>query len=96
MIFGSYLRLLEDQQNFGGISLGQVENTKALGSIIYTNYAIQFLLTGLIFLVTIIGTVFLIYRMRKKNVKGQDVHDQICGESVLSTGSKVSEQEQSL
>jgi NADH-quinone oxidoreductase subunit J len=54
----------------------QVENTKALGLIIYDQYMLLFQLAGLILLVAMIGAILLTLRHRK-DVKRQDVLAQM-------------------
>ena len=54
----------------------QVENTKALGLIIYDQYLLLFQLAGLILLVAMIGAILLTLRHRK-DVKRQDVLAQM-------------------
>jgi NADH-quinone oxidoreductase subunit J len=54
----------------------QVENTRALGLIIYDNYILLFQLSGLILLVAMIGAILLTMRHRK-DVKRQNVLHQM-------------------
>lgn len=53
----------------------QVENTAALGNIIYTDYIFIFQMSGLILLVAMIGAIVLTHRTRP-GVKRQDVSKQ--------------------
>ena len=55
---------------------GQVENTKALGLLIYDKYLLLFQLSGLILLVAMIGAIVLTLRHRK-DVKRQNVLHQM-------------------
>jgi NADH-quinone oxidoreductase subunit J len=50
----------------------QVENTRALGELIYTRYFLLFQLAGVILLVAMIGAIVLTLR-RREGVKRQDV-----------------------
>ena len=54
----------------------QVENTRALGLIIYNKYILLFQLSGLILLVAMIGAILLTMRHRK-DVKRQNVLHQM-------------------
>ena len=54
----------------------QVENTKALGLLIYDKYLLLFQLSGLILLVAMIGAILLTLRHRK-DVKRQNVLQQM-------------------
>ena len=54
----------------------QVQNTAALGQIVYTQYIYPFQAAGLILLVAMIGAIVLTLRHRP-NVKRQDVLEQI-------------------
>ena len=56
--------------------LEQVENTRALGLILYDTYLLLFQLSGLILLVAMIGAILLTLRHRK-DVKRQNVLDQM-------------------
>jgi NADH-quinone oxidoreductase subunit J len=54
----------------------QVENTRALGQVLYTHYAYIFQLSGLVLLVAMIGAITLTLRHRP-NVRRQDVSSQV-------------------
>ena len=56
--------------------IAEVENTRALGLILYDQYFVAFQLSGLILLVAMIGAIVLTLRHRK-NVKRQDVLAQM-------------------
>ena len=55
---------------------GQVENTRALGLLIYDKYMLLFQLSGLILLVAMIGAIVLTLRHRK-DIKRQNVLHQM-------------------
>jgi NADH-quinone oxidoreductase subunit J len=55
---------------------GQVENTRALGLLIYDKYILLFQLAGLILLVAMIGAILLTLRHRK-DIKRQNVLHQM-------------------
>ncbi len=44
---------------------GQVQNTRAIGQVLYTNYILLFQLSGLILLVAMIGAIVLTHRERR-------------------------------
>lgn len=54
----------------------QIENTKEIGSILYTKYFFLFQLSGLILLVAMIGSIVLTLRQRT-GVKKQIINDQV-------------------
>ncbi|MDO8840565.1 MAG: NADH-quinone oxidoreductase subunit J [Parvibaculum sp.] len=56
--------------------ISEVHNTRALGQIIYTQYAYLFQAAGLILLVAMIGAIVLTLR-HKPNVKRQVIADQV-------------------
>ena len=53
-----------------------MENTRALGQVMYTDYMLFFQLAGLILLVAMMGAITLTLRHRK-GVKRQNIHEQI-------------------
>lgn len=57
-------------------AIGEVQNTVALGLVIYDDYLILFQLAGLILLVAMIGAIVLTMRHRK-DIKRQDVLAQM-------------------
>ena len=57
----------------------QIENTKEIGSVLYTKYFYLFQLSGLILLVAMIGSIVLTFRIRK-GVKRQSYFKQISRE----------------
>lgn len=64
---------------------GGVENTRALGQVLYTNYIYLFQACGLVLLVAMIGAIVLTLR-HKPNVKRQDIAAQVArGKSGVST-----------
>ena len=54
---------------------GNVTNTVALGSVLYTNYAFLFELSGMVLLVAMIGAIVLTHRDRRR-AKTQDINAQ--------------------
>lgn len=59
-----------------GVAAEAVENTRALGRILYTDYLYPFQMAGIILLVAMIGAIVLTLRQRK-GVKRQNVWDQL-------------------
>ena len=57
-------------------ALKEVENTKEIGSVLYTEYFYLFQLSGLILLVAMIGSIVLTLRQRP-SVKKQSIYKQI-------------------
>lgn len=55
---------------------GGVENTRAIGRVLYTNYIYLFQACGLVLLVAMIGAIVLTLR-HKPNVKRQDIAKQV-------------------
>ncbi len=55
---------------------GQGSNTKALGQVLYTEYAFPFQVAGLVLLVSMIGAIVLTHR-RRADVLRQRVGDQV-------------------
>lgn len=53
------------------------ENTRALGRILYTDFAYPFQIVGLILLVAMIGAISLTHRSKPRFVKKQKVWDQL-------------------
>lgn len=58
-------------------SFGQLTNTEAIGTVLYTNYALLFEISGLILLVAMIGAIVLTYRGVEKFVRKQNVTKQL-------------------
>jgi len=54
----------------------QVQNTEALGNILYTNYAYLFQIAGLVLLVAMVGAIVLTHRART-DVRRQKISDQV-------------------
>lgn len=53
----------------------EIENTQALGMLIYTDYVYAFQISGLILLVAMIGAIVLTHR-RRSGVRKQKIYDQ--------------------
>ncbi len=63
-------------ENIASENIEGVENTVALGKLIYTDYIFLFQVSGLILFVAMIGSIVLTLRPRK-DIKKQDIIDQI-------------------
>ena len=63
-------------------NFGELTNTEAIGSILYTDYILYFQVSGIILLVAMVGSIVLTLRDRE-GVKRQSIPDQ------LSRGSKI-------
>ena len=61
-------------------SFKEIENTKDIGLVLYTDYFYLFQLSGLILLVAMIGSIVLTLRERV-GVKKQSIHNQVFNES---------------
>lgn len=57
-------------------AVGEVENTKALGAVLYTDYVVVFQTAGLILLVAMIGAIVLTLRHRP-GVRRQKISEQL-------------------
>ena len=69
--------LVPDAAGTGALPIdGGVENTRALGRVLYTNYIYLFQACGLVLLVAMIGAIVLTLR-HKPNVKRQDIAKQV-------------------
>ncbi|WP_425090615.1 NADH-quinone oxidoreductase subunit J [Tropicimonas sp. S265A] len=78
MVFGNWTFSEEALAQRGAVApdLNEVQNTAALGLLIYDDYALLFQLSGLILLVAMIGAIMLTLRHRV-DVKRQDVLAQM-------------------
>ena len=65
------------------IQPADIQNTEALGNVIYTEYVFLFQIAGLILLVAMIGAIVLTHRKRE-GVKKQDVVSQMYRDSAKS------------
>ena len=54
----------------------EIENTKQLGLVLYTDFFIYFQLAGIVLLIAMIGAIVLTHQ-RRKDVKRQDILSQI-------------------
>lgn len=54
-----------------------ISNTKALGNILYTDFALPFQLAGGVLLVAMIGAIVLTMRDSERQIKKQNIFDQV-------------------
>ena len=76
-----YLKWSSDPSAAGHVAqktpdLAQVNNTEALGMILYTDYAYLFQISGLILLVAMIGAITLTHR-RRPDLRRQNIASQV-------------------
>ena len=76
MAYGSWEITDSARAARGAVTPDQLENTAALGMLLYDQYFLAFQLSGLILLVAMIGAIVLTLRHRT-NVKRQDILAQI-------------------
>ena len=76
MAYGSWEITDSARAARGAVTPGQLENTAALGRLLYDQYFLAFQLSGLILLVAMIGAIVLTLRHRT-DVKRQDILAQI-------------------
>lgn len=78
LVFGSWNAADQAQALRGAVTpdLTQVQNTAALGLLIYDKYILLFQLAGMILLVAMIGAIVLTVRHRK-DIKRQDILQQM-------------------
>jgi NADH-quinone oxidoreductase subunit J len=55
---------------------GEIENTRALGQVLFTNYALPFQMAGLVLLTAMVGAIVLTHR-RRSGVRRQDIQMQV-------------------
>jgi NADH-quinone oxidoreductase subunit J len=61
--------------NFSPQAAGQVSNTKAVASLLFTDYLLPFEITSILLLATMIGVVYLASRTKKPNNSRQGIID---------------------
>ena len=83
LIFSDWHPSKNIELNFQARAPQDVENTVALGQILYTDYVYAFQLAGLILFVAMIGAIVLTLR-HKAGVKRQNVFDQVQRDAVKS------------
>jgi NADH-quinone oxidoreductase subunit J len=78
MLYGAWKFAPQSGQNLASPTpdIAEVENTKAIGAVLYTDYTFIFQISGLILLVAMIGAIVLTHRVRS-GVRSQNVADQV-------------------
>ena len=76
MAFGAWTEADQAESLRAAVTPSDVQNTAALGQLLYDKYFLIFQLAGLILLVAMIGAIVLTLRHRK-DVKRQDVFEQL-------------------
>ncbi|MFO1089605.1 MAG: NADH-quinone oxidoreductase subunit J [Hyphomicrobiales bacterium] len=76
LVVGTWSFAPELVKNAAAPTPGAIENTRALGRILYTDYVFYFQLAGLVLLVAMIGAIVLTLR-HKVGVKRQDIAAQV-------------------
>lgn len=78
VLYGSWKFAPQSAQNLASPTpeTANLENTKAIGAVLYTDYAFIFQVAGLVLLVSMIGAIVLTHRTRP-GVRQQKVADQV-------------------
>ena len=76
LIFGDFIPELKFYENNNLAINSEIENTKQLGLVLYTDFFIYFQLAGIVLLIAMVGAIVLTHQ-RRKDVKRQDVLSQI-------------------
>ena len=76
LIFGDFVPVLTRNENNKLAIDPNIENTRQLGSVLYTDFIIYFQLAGIVLLIAMIGAIVLTHQ-RRKDVKRQDILAQI-------------------
>ncbi len=76
LIFSDFIPVLSHKGNENLLINDQIENTRQLGLVLYTDFIIYFQLAGIVLLIAMIGAIVLTHQ-RRKDVKRQDILAQI-------------------
>jgi len=76
LVFSDWIPANSYDSKIQDSTIGDVENTKQLGLVLYTDFILYFQLAGIILLIAMIGAIVLTHQ-RKRNVKRQDILTQI-------------------
>ena len=74
--FSDFIPVLSHKGNENLLINDQIENTRQLGLVLYTDFIIYFQLAGIVLLIAMIGAIVLTHQ-RRKDVKRQDILAQI-------------------
>ena len=76
LVFSDWVPANSYDSKIQNSTIGDVENTKQLGLVLYTDFVLYFQLAGIILLIAMIGAIVLTHQ-RKRNIKRQDILTQI-------------------
>ena len=76
LVFGDFVPALSPKGDKNLLINEEIENTRQLGLVLYTDFIIYFQLAGIILLIAMIGAIVLTHQ-RRKDVKKQDILTQI-------------------
>ena len=76
LIFGDFVPALSPKGDKNLLINEEIENTRQLGLVLYTDFIIYFQLAGIVLLIAMIGAIVLTHQ-RRKDVKKQDILTQI-------------------
>ena len=76
LVFGDFVPVLSPKGDKNLLINEEIENTRQLGLVLYTDFIIYFQLAGIVLLIAMIGAIVLTHQ-RRKDVKRQDILAQI-------------------
>ncbi len=76
LVFGDFVPALSQKGDKNLLINEEIENTRQLGLVLYTDFIIYFQLAGIVLLIAMIGAIVLTHQ-RRKDVKKQDILTQI-------------------
>ena len=76
LVFGDFVPILSSEGDKNLLINEEIENTRQLGLVLYTDFIIYFQLAGIVLLIAMLGAIVLTHQ-RRKDVKKQDILAQI-------------------
>ena len=76
LVFGDFVPTLSPKGDKNLLINEEIENTRQLGLVLYTDFIIYFQLAGIVLLIAMLGAIVLTHQ-RRKDVKKQDILTQI-------------------
>jgi len=76
LVFGDFVPILSPKGDKSLLINEEIENTRQLGLVLYTDFIIYFQLAGIVLLIAMLGAIVLTHQ-RRKDVKKQDILAQI-------------------
>ena len=76
LVFGDFVPILSPKKDKNLLINEEIENTRQLGLVLYTDFIIYFQLAGIVLLIAMLGAIVLTHQ-RRKDVKKQDILTQI-------------------